>query len=189
HGDKTALRSSYEYPGTPKIGCYVPLRGLSRNAMKILQIQTESVSQILRAAMAINAQVLSKMEIPDVYLEALPKTAKTSLGDALYRHITSDQFSLEALLSSLDASSEHNILDIMNLVEASIAVWKQKISKNNKNSGISSWGGSTNEKKELFGERVESLLLLLKLRFRGLPQTALDMSKIQYNKLILPALF
>ncbi|KAH9305437.1 hypothetical protein KI387_009841, partial [Taxus chinensis] len=109
-------------------------------------------------------------------------TAKTSLGDALYRHITSDQFSPEALLSSLDASSEHSILDIMNRVEASIAVWKRKISKDSKNSGISSWGGSTNEKKELFGERAESLLLLLKLRFRGLPQTALDMSKIQYNK-------
>ncbi|KAH9302280.1 hypothetical protein KI387_013863, partial [Taxus chinensis] len=73
HGDKTALRSSYEYPGTPQIGCYVPLGGISRNAKKILQIQRESVSQILKAAMAINAQASSKMEIPDVYLEALPK--------------------------------------------------------------------------------------------------------------------
>ncbi|KAH9289908.1 hypothetical protein KI387_034025, partial [Taxus chinensis] len=109
----------------------------------------ESINQILKAAMEINAQ-----------------TTKTSLGDALYRHITSNQFSPEALLSSLDASSEHIILDIMNRVEASIAIWKRKISKDNKNSGISSWGGSTNEKKELFGERAESLLLLLKLRFR-----------------------
>ncbi|KAH9290522.1 hypothetical protein KI387_034639, partial [Taxus chinensis] len=73
HGDKTALRSSYEYLGTPQIGCYVPLGGISRNAKKILQIQRESVSQILKAAMTINARASSKMEIPNVYLEALPK--------------------------------------------------------------------------------------------------------------------
>lgn len=38
------------------------------------------------------------------------------------------------------------------------------------------------EKRELLAERAESLLLCLKQRFPGLPQTALDMSKIQYNK-------
>lgn len=38
------------------------------------------------------------------------------------------------------------------------------------------------EKLELMADRAESLLLSLKQRFPGLPQTALDMSKIQYNK-------
>lgn len=38
------------------------------------------------------------------------------------------------------------------------------------------------EKKELLPERAESLLMCLRQRFPGLPQTALDMSKIQYNK-------
>ncbi|KAJ1376768.1 PRONE domain [Sesbania bispinosa] len=38
------------------------------------------------------------------------------------------------------------------------------------------------DKRELFAERAESLLHSLKQRFPGLPQTALDMSKIQYNK-------
>ncbi|GLJ11163.1 hypothetical protein SUGI_0145070 [Cryptomeria japonica] len=161
---------------------HVPPGGLSRNARKILQSQRESVNQILKAAMAINAQVLSEMEIPDAYLESLPKAAKASLGDMIYRHITSDQFSAEGLLSSLDLSSEHNIQDIINRIEASIAIWKRKINKECKNNAMSSWGTSHSDKKELFGERAESLLLLLKLRFRGLPQTALDMSKIQYNK-------
>ncbi|KAF3795004.1 Rop guanine nucleotide exchange factor 7 [Nymphaea thermarum] len=38
------------------------------------------------------------------------------------------------------------------------------------------------DKTELLAGRAESLLLCLKQRFPGLPQTALDMSKIQYNK-------
>lgn len=38
------------------------------------------------------------------------------------------------------------------------------------------------DKRELFSERAESLLLCMKQRFPGLPQTTLDMSKIQYNK-------
>lgn len=156
----------------------VPMGGLSRNTRKMLQNQRDSVNQILKAAMAINAQVLSEMEIPDVYLETLPKTARASLGDSLYRHVTSDQFTPEALLSSLDLSTEHNILDVMNRVEASIAIWKRKIHKDSK----SSWGGNTTEKKELFGEKSESLLLLMKHKFRGLPQTVLDVTKIQYNK-------
>lgn len=38
------------------------------------------------------------------------------------------------------------------------------------------------DKRELLADRAESLLLCLKQRFPGLPQTTLDMSKIQYNK-------
>lgn len=38
------------------------------------------------------------------------------------------------------------------------------------------------DKRELLAERAESLLISLKQRFPGLPQTSLDMSKIQYNK-------
>ena len=38
------------------------------------------------------------------------------------------------------------------------------------------------DKRELLAERAESLLLCLKQRLPGLPQTTLDTSKIQYNK-------
>ncbi|KAJ1376336.1 PRONE domain [Sesbania bispinosa] len=38
------------------------------------------------------------------------------------------------------------------------------------------------DKREMLAERAESLLLSLKQRFPGLPQTTLDMSKIQCNK-------
>merc|ERR1711915_991864 len=53
---------------TPKI----PHGGLSDNTRKLLLNHRDSLKQILKAAMAINAQVLSEMEIPEVYLESLP---------------------------------------------------------------------------------------------------------------------
>lgn len=44
------------------------------------------------------------------------------------------------------------------------------------------------DKRELLADRAESLLLCLKQWFPGLPQTTLDMSKIQYNKVNLDSL-
>ena len=37
------------------------------------------MNQILKAAMAINSNVLSEMEVPEIYLEALPKVSIWSL--------------------------------------------------------------------------------------------------------------
>ena len=51
----------------------VPSEGLSDVTRKWLQYQKECVNQVLKAAMAINAQVLVEMEIPEVYIESLPK--------------------------------------------------------------------------------------------------------------------
>lgn len=55
----------------------VPANGLSEVTKKWLQFQKDSVNQVLKAAMAINAQVLSEMEIPENYIEALPKVLNT----------------------------------------------------------------------------------------------------------------
>lgn len=51
----------------------VPPAGLSEVALKWIQFQKDSVNQVLKAAMAINAQVLSEMGIPENYIESLPK--------------------------------------------------------------------------------------------------------------------
>lgn len=59
---------------TPK----VPPNGLCDVSRKWLQFQKDSVNQVLKAAMAINAQVLSEMEIPDNYIESLPKVRRQS---------------------------------------------------------------------------------------------------------------
>lgn len=55
HGDKWWLPQ-------PK----VPPEGLSEVSRKWIQFQKESVNQVLKAALAINAQILSEMEIDQI---------------------------------------------------------------------------------------------------------------------------
>ncbi|XP_014501385.1 rop guanine nucleotide exchange factor 12 [Vigna radiata var. radiata] len=161
---------------TPK----VPVDGLSDSARKFLHYQKDCVNQVLKAAMAINAQILSEIEIPESYIDSLPKNGRASLGDSIYRSITVEFFDPDQFLSTMDLSSEHKILNLKNRIEASIVIWKRKM---NHKDGKSTWGsGVSIEKRELFEERAETILLLLKHRFPGLPQSSLDISKIQYNK-------
>ncbi|XP_078431715.1 rho guanine nucleotide exchange factor 8-like [Wolffia australiana] len=158
----------------------VPSNGLSEVSRKWLQFQKESVNQVLKAAMAINAQIISEMEIPEAYVESLPKNGRASLGDSIYRNITLDYFDPEQFFQTVDLSTEHVVLDLKNRIEASIVIWKRKM--NNKD-GRSSWGSAVSlEKRELFEERAQTILLMLKHKFPGTPQSALDISKIQYNK-------
>ncbi|PHT70461.1 hypothetical protein T459_25565 [Capsicum annuum] len=104
----------------------VPPGGLSENARRELQHRRDCTNQILKAAMAINSNSLAEMEVPESYLEGLPKNGKASLGDLTHRYITSDQFSPEYLLHCLDLSSEHQAFEIANRVEASIYVWRRR---------------------------------------------------------------
>ncbi|KAJ7515072.1 hypothetical protein O6H91_23G070000 [Diphasiastrum complanatum] len=176
---------------TPK----VPINGLSDGSRKWLQFQRECTSQILKAAMSINGQVLSEMEVPDVYWEALPKNAKSCLGDLLYRGLTSENFSADSLLSQLDLSTEHNSMEVANRIESAIHLCRKKkiepkqiLSHKDGISTIkSSWGKMRDlvgdvEKKVLVAERAESLLLSLRQKAPGLPQSVLDVNKIQFNR-------
>ncbi|CAH2036473.1 unnamed protein product [Thlaspi arvense] len=158
----------------------VPPNGLSEISRRFLQSQKECVNQVLKAAMAINAQVLSEMEIPESYLESLPKNGRASLGDVIYRMITVEMFDADQFLIEMDLSSEHKILDLKNRIEASIVIWKRKmVQKDTK----SPWGSTVSiEKREQFEERAETILLLLKQGFPGISQSALDISKIQFNR-------
>ncbi|KAD3068386.1 hypothetical protein R6Q59_017601 [Mikania micrantha] len=172
----------------------VPAGGLSENARKHLQNKRDSTNQILKAAMAINSITLADVDVPESFLEALPKNAKSSLGDLIHRYISSDQFSPECLLDCLDLSSEHQALEIANRVEASIYIWRRKnttkhppLNMVSRSFSRSSWDKVKDmvadvDKRETLADRAETLLLCLKQRFPALPQTTLDMSKIQYNK-------
>ncbi|KAL6965150.1 Rop guanine nucleotide exchange factor 1 [Sarracenia purpurea var. burkii] len=169
----------------------VPPKGLSDDARKKLQQCRDCTNQILKAAMVINSSVLAEMEIPIAYLEALPKSGKACLGDLIYRYMTAEQFKPECLLDCLDLSSEHHTLEVANRIEASVHVWKRKGQRKHTNhlkTKHSSWGGKVKglaancNKNQFLSQRAETLLHSLRLRFPGLPQTALDMSKIQYNK-------
>ncbi|KAL6554662.1 Rop guanine nucleotide exchange factor 5 [Orobanche hederae] len=170
----------------------VPAGGLPDGTRKKLSNKREFASQILKAAMAINNIALAEMEVPELYLETLPKNGRSCLGDVIYRYITSDHFSSECLLDCLDMSSEHVALDIANRVEAAIYVWRKRQhpkppSYPNRSSAKSSWEFVKDlmidgDKRELLAERAESLLQCLKHRFPGLTQTTLDATKIQCNK-------
>ncbi|XAR71974.1 hypothetical protein NMG60_11018441 [Bertholletia excelsa] len=170
----------------------VPPGGLQENTRKQLQIKRECATQVLKAAMAINSIALDEMDVPESYLEALPKNGKACLGDVIYRYVTSDQFSSECLLDCLDLSSEHVTVEIANRVEASIYVWRRRV--HSKPTTNSNWSGARSswemvkelmvdvDKRELLAERAECLLLSLRYRFPGLTQTSLDTSKIQCNR-------
>ncbi|KAK9127035.1 hypothetical protein Syun_015832 [Stephania yunnanensis] len=170
----------------------VPPAGLTEESRKQLHHKRECANQILKAAMAINSVALAEMEVPLSYTDALPKNGRASLGDLIYRYITSDQFSPECLLDCLDLSSEHQALEIANRIEASIYVWRRRTSSKppthpNRPTSKSSWGIVKEfmvdvDRRGLLADRAESLLLCLKQRFPGLPQTTLDTSKIQFNK-------
>lgn len=51
----------------------VPPGGLSENSRKQLHHTRECANQILKAAIAINDITLAEMDVPDSYLESLPK--------------------------------------------------------------------------------------------------------------------
>ncbi|XP_059287565.1 rop guanine nucleotide exchange factor 12-like [Lycium ferocissimum] len=161
---------------TPK----VPPNGLSDVTRKWLQFQKDSVNQVLKAAMAINAQVLLEMEIPESYIDSLPKNGRASLGDGIYRSITDEYFDPDYFLTMMDLTSEHKILDLKNKLEASVIIWRRKMTAKD---GKSAWGSAVSvEKREIFEDRAETILLILKQRFPGIPQSSLDISKIQYNE-------
>ncbi|XP_059287636.1 rop guanine nucleotide exchange factor 12-like [Lycium ferocissimum] len=158
----------------------VPPEGLSDASRRWLQYQKDCVNQVLKASMAINAQILAEMEIPENYIESLPKNGRSSLGDSIYKNITVEFFDPEQFLSTMDMSSEHKVLDLKNRIEASIVIWKRKMHQKD---AKSSWVPAVSlEKRELFEERAETILLLIKHRFPGIPQSSLEISKIQYNR-------
>lgn len=128
--------------------------------------------------------------MPCSFVQLQMQNGKACLGDIIYRYISADQFSSECLLDCLDLSSEHHTLDIVNRIEAAVNVWRLKDHKKHLSSvkARRSWSGKVKglvadgEKHHFLSQRAETLLQSLKHRFPGLPQTALDMAKIQYNK-------
>lgn len=116
------------------------------------------------------------------------QNGKSSLGEAIYRGLSAENFSAEQLLSTVDLSSEHSQSEVANKLETAILVWRRKIQSKQANTvAKSSWGMmkdlvADENRREQIADKAESVLLSLKLRFPGLPQTALDMNKIQYNR-------
>lgn len=99
--------------------------------------------------------------------------------------ITLDMFDTEQFLLEMDLTSEHKILDLQNKFEASVVIWKRKIEQKERDNKSSPW--STNlsmDKRQQLEERALNILLLIKQGFPGISQSTLDISKIQFNKVI-----
>ncbi|KAJ6921147.1 LOW QUALITY PROTEIN: hypothetical protein NC651_014661 [Populus alba x Populus x berolinensis] len=157
----------------------VPPAGLSEDTRKKLQQCRECTSQILKAALAINNSL--RWKIPDTYFESLPKSGKACLGRIMYHYITAKRFSPDYLLDYLDLSSEFTTLEIANRIEAATHFLEPKLPEQALNS-CKEWEVIMGWQDERISKRAEALIHNLRLRFPGLPQTALDVNKIQYNK-------
>ena len=77
----------------------------------------------------------------------------------------------------MNLSDERKVLDLKNRIEASVEIWKRKMTNKD---GKPNW--VSHEKRGLFEDRAKSLLILIKNMFPGIPQSTLEISKIQYNK-------
>nr|GEW68538.1 Rop guanine nucleotide exchange factor 14-like isoform X1 [Tanacetum cinerariifolium] len=169
----------------------VPIGGLSDGERKKLIKQARLVHQVFKAAKSINETILLEMPIPKIIGKALPKmlqSGKASLGDDLYRTLNTISSSATGMLNSLNIQSEHSALDTINRLEAAIYAWKESIltQSSTKSQARTSWSlkdpSMVLEKIEFLINRAEVLLQQVRIRYPKLPQTFLDVMKIQYGK-------
>lgn len=66
--------------------------GLSEAARKHIDTIRRDTNQILKLAMAINANVLTEMQIPDAYIENLPKVCSFFPTEKSYYILNKEQF-------------------------------------------------------------------------------------------------
>ncbi|KAL1834704.1 rop guanine nucleotide exchange factor 14 [Daucus carota subsp. sativus] len=167
----------------------VPAAGLSDTERKKLLNQGKVVHQVFKAAKSINKNVLLEMSVPDFIREALPKSGKANLGEDLYSNMTAESPTVEEVLHALNLKSEHRALEVINRLEAAALAWKHRmLEKRNYESPIHTSlsflkdSESDMDKMEYLLNQTESLVQEIKARFPKLPQSFLDVTKIQYGK-------
>ncbi|CAI9784697.1 unnamed protein product [Fraxinus pennsylvanica] len=167
----------------------VPTVGLSEKERKRLLHHAKLLHQVFKAAKSINENVLLEMPVPTEIKDALPKSGKECLGVELYKILTAESISVEEMMSCLILKSEHEALEVINRLESAMLAWKEKIME--QESGKSpvriSWSFVKDPKSELdkaesLVNRAEILLQLLKTKYSNLPQSFLDVTKVQYGK-------
>ncbi|ERM94791.1 hypothetical protein AMTRI_Chr03g50470 [Amborella trichopoda] len=168
----------------------VPLSGLSPEARKKLGFRRNCISQVFKAAKAINEQVLLEMPVPPAFLDTLPKAGRTSLGEVLYRAICTEPCRPEEVVNLREMETEDGALEAANRLQTAILMWKQRItsaSSEGKVGVLNSWSlvrdsEAELDKKEVYLERAKAVMYHLKRKFQRMPQTFLDMTKVQHNK-------
>ncbi|KAM7490809.1 hypothetical protein LguiA_033730 [Lonicera macranthoides] len=174
----------------------VPISGLSDTERKKLLSKGKLVQQVFKAAKSINESVLLEMPVPTIIREALPKSGRSSLGEEMYKILTGESKSVKEMMDLLNLKTEHKALEAINRLETAAFAWRERIneqSNSNNSSGKSparrtSWSSiikdpiSEMDKTEFLLKQAESLLQQLKTTYPNLPQTFLDVTKIQYGK-------
>ncbi|XP_051137181.1 rop guanine nucleotide exchange factor 14-like isoform X2 [Andrographis paniculata] len=167
----------------------VPNVGLSDVERKRLLHQGKVIYQVFKAAKAINGSVLVEMPVPNAIKDALRKSGKASLGEELYKVLVAESVPAEEMINCLNLKSEHGALDAINRLEAAVLVWKEKITEheNVKSPVRTSWSFikdhmSEVDKAQVLANKAEVLLQQIKIKYPNLPQTFLDVTKIQYSK-------
>ncbi|XP_052210763.1 rop guanine nucleotide exchange factor 14 isoform X2 [Diospyros lotus] len=168
---------------------HVPTSGLSEIERKKLLNQGKVVHQVFKAAKSINETVLLEMPVPTIIKDALPKSGKASLGEQLHRILCQESVSAEETLNSLNLKSELSALETINRLEAAVLAWKERITEqaSGKSPIRTSWSFvkdplSEVDKMGFLLDQAELLLQQLKTRYPNLPQSFLDVVKVQYCK-------
>ncbi|CAL0303287.1 unnamed protein product [Lupinus luteus] len=145
----------------------VLLGGLSDKSRKNLIGKQDCAKQIYKAAMEIYSNVLAEIDIPETYIEILPKNGRTSVGNTIYNYMyTTDKFSPDRQ-EYLKINSEHEAFELADKVESSMYTWRYKSCMSHSKS---SWNEVKDlmadtvqrDKKYTLAEKAESLLFCLK---------------------------
>ncbi|KAL0310387.1 UNVERIFIED_CONTAM: Rop guanine nucleotide exchange factor 14 [Sesamum calycinum] len=119
----------------------------------------------------------------------LHQVRKGKPWEELYKILTAESMSAEEMSTCLNLKSEHSALEAINRLEAAVFAWKEKITEQNngKSPVRTSWSFmkdplSELDKTESLVYQAEVLLQQLKNKYPNLPQTFLDVTKIQYGK-------
>ncbi|XP_019153370.1 PREDICTED: rop guanine nucleotide exchange factor 14-like [Ipomoea nil] len=167
----------------------IPQSGLSDAERKKLLDNGKLVNQIFKAATAINENVLYEMPVPSIITDSLPKTSKLCLGDELYKILTTEPSSSVDMFNSLKLKSENTALEVINKLETSILMWKERIQDQAENGPPprSTWSfmkdpSAEVDRMEHLRNKAEALLLQIKIRYPNLPHTFVDNMKIQHSK-------
>ncbi|XP_047322933.1 rop guanine nucleotide exchange factor 14-like [Impatiens glandulifera] len=171
----------------------VPAGGLSETERKRLIYHGKIIRQVFKAARSINESVLLEIPVPAIIIDAIPKSAKANLGEELhYKLMNKDEISVSAeeLLNSLNLKSENGALDTVNRLEAAVLVWKERMTNqaNGKSPVRTSWSSFMKDplaeldKIAFLVDQANALIKQLKIKYPNLPQTFIDVVKIQYSK-------
>ncbi|KAL9258720.1 Rop guanine nucleotide exchange factor 14-like protein [Drosera capensis] len=167
----------------------IPKDGLPEKARKKLLCQGNLVHQVFKAAKSINEDVLHGMPLPGTLKNLLPRSVRSSLGDDLFKVLSSESSSPTEMAVSLKLMSDHELLDIINKLEAAALVTKDRINEQaaRTKSQSQSWSFLKGampklEKMNSLLSRVEALLHELKIRFPYIPHSFIDVMKVNHCK-------